>query len=624
MKETILKHTSICLAILFLFGCSNVSSNDFSSNPESDFQGSGTSSITDDGSTTDYTDTTTASPSAVISEDLYENFAADGTVYISLNGKTWSSSTEGSITDSDVTITETESSEEDENAAGLEIQYKGKLKIKYVLSGTYTGTIFIKNKKADAAVVLNNTELKSENGAGPVLRFSSEQRTFIVVPAGTTNTLKDTRRLNQSKTMYDDKKGSVYSKGALIFTGETSDTSGGSLTITNSGYKHAVYSKDYIRVADITLTVNAAGETSRDCLRALTAVIIDGGNISLTGKGTIEDDESVGIKVEGEDADEDDLTVEYTAGAGFVIINGGKLTINTVAKGITAHWKSSESVIGDASYTETANQSLLYTTFLDGTTAATPNPYVEINGGTISITTTGEPYEGRTDSDPSCSPEGIEAKGNLTINAGTITLNCTDDAINAGGNVTINGGAVYAYSSKNDAIDANGSSGITINGGVIVALGLNTPECAFDCDQNPLKINGGTLIGLGTSNYTAPSKGKQSVIVLSSRSVGSANSSFAVTDESGNPVFVYSLPSSTGEVLVLSSPDLKTGTTYSVKTGVTVSGGTRFHSLYTSLPSISGGSTSLSNVSTSSSNTVYTDSNVSSGFGGPGAGGPGR
>lgn len=623
MKETILKQVSIIFTILFLFGCSNAYS-DFSSDTDPDFQSPGTTSITDDGSTTDYTDTTTASPSVVISEDLYKNFTADGTVYISLNGKTWSSSTEGSITDSEVTITETESSEEDENAAGLEIQYKGKLKIKYVLSGNYTGTIFIKNKKADAAVVLNNTELKSENGAGPVLRFSSEQRTFIVVPAGTTNTLKDTRRLNQSETMYDDKKGSVYSKGALIFTGETSDTSGGSLTITNSGYKHAVYSKDYIRVADITLTVNATGETSRDCLRALNAVIIDGGNISLTGKGTIEDDESVGIKVEGEDADEDDLTVEYTAGAGFVIINGGKLTINTVAKGITAHWKSSESVIGDASYTETANQSLLYTTFLDGTTAATPNPYVEINGGTISITTTGEPYEGRTDSDPSCSPEGIEAKGNLTINAGTITLNCTDDAINAGGNVTINGGAVYAYSSKNDAIDANGNSGITINGGVIVALGLNTPECAFDCDQNPLKINGGTLIGLGTSNYTAPSKGKQSVIVLSSRSVGSANSSFAVTDESGNPVFVYSLPSSTGEVLVLSSPDLKTGTTYSVKTDVTVSGGTRFHSLYTSLPSISGGSTSLSNVSTSSSNTVYIDSNVSSSFGGPGAGGPGR
>ena len=646
MKKTLANLFSlfsiIIIVLLILTGCDN----GFTQYPLDNFStllspATEDISITDDGSTTNYTDTSSASARAVISEDLYENFTADGTVYVSFDGTsvtaniagqsevtaTSEETSLGKVSDKKVTIitstnteagTDNDGNEIDEASNGIILQYKGTGKIKYVLSGTYTGTVFIKNKNADAALVLNNVNITSDNGAGPVLRFSSQQRTFIVSPAGTENTLTDTRVLNQSNTMYDDKKGSVYSKGALIFTGETSSSAGGNISIINKGYKHAVYSKDYVRIANLSLNVSVNGVKGRDCIRALNAVIIDNGNISLIGKGTLEDDESVGIKVEGEDADEDELTVEYTAGAGFVIINGGKLTINTVAKGITAHWKSSESVIGDANYTETANQSLLYTTFLDGTTAATPNPYVEINGGTISITTTGEPYEGRTDSDPSCSPEGIEAKGNLTINAGTITLNCTDDAINAGGNVTINGGAVYAYSSKNDAIDANGSSGITINGGVIVALGLNTPECAFDCDQNPLKINGGTLIGLGTSNYTAPSKGKQSVIVLSSRSVGSANSSFAVTDESGNPVFVYSLPSSTGEVLVLSSPNLKTGTTYSVKTGVTVSGGTRFHSLYTSLPSISGGSTSLSNVSTSSSNTVYIDSNVSSGFGGPG------
>ena len=40
----------------------------------------------------------------------------------------------------------------------------------------------------------------------------------------------------------------------------------------------------------------------RDCLRSLNAVIIDGGNINLEGKGSVSDDESVGIKVEGEDA----------------------------------------------------------------------------------------------------------------------------------------------------------------------------------------------------------------------------------------------------------------------------------------------------------------------------------
>lgn len=557
----------------------------------------------------EYVYTGSATPSCVIADDLYENFTAEGTISISFSDSSWTASYSGDITESDVTITATDNSSEDETAAGVEIKYNGTKKIKYILSGNYSGTIFIKNKKADAAVVLNNANLTSSNGAGPVLRFSSEKRTFIVVPAGTTNTLTDSRTLYQSSTMYDDKKGSIYSKGSLIFTGESSSSAGGSLSVINNGYKHAVYSKDYIRIANLTLNVTVNSTSGRDCLRSLTGVIIDNGTISLTGKGTITDDESVGIKVEGEDADEDDMTVEYTAGAGFVIINGGNLTINTIAKGITAHWKSSESVIGNSSYTASANKSLLYTSFLNGTSKTLPDPYVEINGGNISITTTGTPYENNSTGE-SCSPEGIEAKGNLIINAGAITINSTDDAINAGGNITINGGAIYACSSQNDAIDANGSNGITINGGIIVALGVKEPECAFDCDNNQFKITGGLLAGLGTNNYSAPSNCSQTTAVLGQSSYGNANRTMALVDEEDNPVFVYTLPSSAGSIMILSSPELSTGIEYTVRTSLSVDGGTQFHGLYTRLPSITDdGSESLS-FSTSSGNCVYTDSSA--------------
>lgn len=627
MKKTLF----YSISFLLFAGCSTAYNTPFNNS-----QMNQTSvTITDDGTTTNYIDKTTSAPSAVIEEDLYENFIADGIIYIDFDGTTVKANLENN---EQITITNTETSigkiadtkitavlssntiEDSENnideaSDGIIIQYKGTGKIKYILSGTYEGTVFIKNKKADAAVILNNANITSSNGAGPVLRFSSELRTFIVVPEGTTNTLTDSRILNQSETMYDDKKGSVYSKGTLIFTGESANQTTGELSIINSGYKHAVYSKDYVRIADgINLNINVSGTNGRDCIRALNAVIIDGGNINLTGKGTIEDDESNGIRVDGEDADEDDMTVEYTAGAGFIIINGGNLTINTIAKGITAHWKSTKSVIDDSEYTAITNNSLLCNNYLLGTTTTKPNPFVEINGGIINITTTGEPYEGRTDDDPSCSPEGIEAKGALTINAGTITLQCTDDALNAGGNITINGGALYAYSSKNDAIDSNGSSGITINDGVIVAIGINTPECAFDCDQNPLTINGGLLVGLGTSNYTAPKSGKQSTGVLASSNYGNANTTMAIVDSNNTPVFVYTLPSSTGEVMVLSSPAIKTNTNYTVMKNVSVSGGTRFHNLYTTLPQISGGSSTITSLSTTSSNTVYTDSSVTSGF----------
>ena len=593
--------------------------------------------ITDDGSTTNYVDETSAEASEYVAADLYENFSSDGTVYVTFSGTSVTAYIEsegedsavtatntenslGKISGTKVTITRTVNTEEDEEndideaSNGVILQYKGSGKVTYVLSGDYTGTVFIKNKKADAAVILNNANITSDSGAGPVLRFSSEQRTFIVIPAGTTNTLTDTRVLNQSATMYDTKKGSIYAKGALIFTGEISTVAGGSLSVVNKGYKHAVYSKDYVRIANVTLDVVVSGTKGRDCIRALNAVIIDDGTISLTGNGTVTDDESVGIKVEGEDADDDDLTVEYTAGAGFVIINGGNITINTVAKGITAHWKSSSSVIGDTSYTETANASLLASTFLSGTSYTTPNPYVEINGGTISVTTTGTPYE-NTSTGEKCSPEGIEAKSDLTINAGTLTLNCTDDALNAGGAIYINGGAIYAYSSENDAIDANGSGGITITGGTIVALGITTPECAFDCDDNPLKITGGLLVGLGTNNYTAPKNCTQSVGVLSNSYYGSANTTMAIVDSSGKPVFVYTLPSSVGSIMVLSSPSIKTGTSYTVKTAVTVSGGTRFHNLYTEMPSVSGGTSTTTSFATTSSNYVCTLSNVGTNMG---------
>jgi hypothetical protein len=264
----------------------------------------------------------------------------------------------------------------------------------------------------------------------------------------------------------------------------------------------------------------------------------------------------------------------------------------------------------------------LCTNYLKNTSATKPDPFVEINGGNINVVTTGQPYEGRSDSDPSCSPEGIEAKADLTINAGTITLKTTDDSINAGGNIVINGGAIYACSSLNDAIDANGSGGITINGGVIVAIGGNGGECAFDCDNAPFTINGGYVLGLGGSNYTAPSaSGKQTTLVLGGSSFGSTDSSLAITDSNEEAVFVYTLPNASRELMILSSPNLKTGTSYSVKTGTTVKTGSasRFHNLYITMPSVSGGSESLSGISTSSSNTVYTDSNAGrGGFGGQG------
>lgn len=292
----------------------------------------------------------------------------------------------------------------------------------------------------------------SENG--PAIQFTSEKRTFLVVKEDASNILTDNRILSENQEIINDKKGSVYAKGPLIITGTTSKNEGGSLTIINKGYKHGIYSHDYVRVAEVTLSVNCEGETSRDCIRALNGVIVDGGKLDLVTKGAASDAEGCGIKVEGEDSDEDKKEVEYTAGAGFIVINGGNINIESYAKGITAHWKSNESVIGKTDYKEIQNKSLLFESGVLNSSAVKPEPYFIMNGGSLKIKTSsinlGRNWNG-------CAPEGIEAKADIIINEGNIVIESSDDAINAGASVTINGGTVIGFGSSNITYPADTS-----------------------------------------------------------------------------------------------------------------------------------------------------------------------
>jgi len=473
-----------------------------------------------------------------IEKDLYSNFKEDVTVAITFKDKKASvdKTAEG------ITVTE--------DKLGVTIENKGKAKVKYVLFGTLNGTLVLKNKNADCAIEMNNLTINSSE-KGPALRLTSDNtRTFIVVPKGTVNTLTDNRTKAKSSELQDDKKGSVYAKGAIIITGQGG--AGGKLTVNNKGYKHAVYSKDYIRISDVDLTVNSDG---RDCIRAMNAVIVDSGNITLYGNGKVEDEESSGIKVEGEDSDDDEHTVTYNKGTGFIIINNGNIKIKTVGKGMTAHWKSDETKIGNSEYKEKdCNISLLYQgSFIDDSQTV-PNPYVTINGGTIDIVTTGTPTD-------YCSPEGIEAKNNILINGGKITVNTTDDGINAGGGLLIRDGEINVTSTMNDAIDTNGVRGIEISGGTVYAIAVSNPaECAFDCDRNRFVITGGTVVGMGGGNYSNPTETecKQNVLVISSEEAV-AGKTLSVLNSKKKAVFTYDVPSVNGmgySQMIISVPAL--------------------------------------------------------------------
>lgn len=422
---------------------------------------------------------------------------------------------------------------------GITITSTVDAKVRYNLSGQLSGTLTV-NSSSVYQLYLNGIAISAT--AGPALDLESTQKVFIVSAAGSTNALIDSS--TRSMTM----KAALYGKGPMVFSGD------GTLSVTGS-YKHGIFSNDYIRVRGGTLNVAVS---TKDAVRSVNGFIYDDGKLTINATGTTIDDESKGIKVEGSES--------TGTGKGYIVINGGYITITSVSKAITASWDIDE----DATTTSTADD---------------PSPYVQINNGVITITTTGTPYEYvQNGTTVSCSPEGIEGKSTLTINSGYLTINTSDDSLNSGGSITINGGYIYCASSANDAIDSNGT--MTIAGGVIVAIGSSAPEGAFDCDTNTFNITGGTFVGIGgtTSGPTAASS-TQNAVILGSLTSGST---MAIKASNGTSSFAFTIPQSYATML-LSSPALATGTTYTIYDGGTASANKLFKGLYLGNLSYSGG-----------------------------------
>ena len=557
-------------------------------------------------------------------DDEVANVSFEGTVYVDLSnmavssdGSTYTQVSEGG---SDVEVLDGVAASLSDGVLLIDSsEYKANLAI--TLSGSVSGgSVEVESaKKYSLKITMSGATIAS---AGyPCLNVTKASPVYLVLDGASTlvdgrsygtgysseegvgyytssfdGTPEEDAELTAKWAKGDDTKGTLYTKGPLLVSGS------GSLTVSE-GYKHGIYSKDYIRVFSGTIAVNTSG---RNAIQSLNGFVMDDGTITIKGTGSYTNNESRGIIVEGSD-DED-----YT-GEGFIVIKGGSLDITTVSKAISAKWDISE----DAETSDTTDD---------------PYPYVLITGGTIDITTTGSPKDESSstyavmsadgvtaEETTKLSPEGIEGKQAVFITGGLITTCCTDDAINSSrddegleAQLLITGGTIWAYSTGNDAIDSNGT--LTITGGVVVAVGLSSVECAFDCDDNTLSITGGLVVGVGTNNYSEPTASacSQSVVVLSGGYFGSG-ATFAITDTDGTPVFAFDVPSeasSSSYVMILSSPNIEAGTTYQAVRGALSSGGETFCNLYTTLPDVSGGTVTLSSVKTTTSNYVYQATSV--------------
>ena len=135
----------------------------------------------------------------------------------------------------------------------------------------------------------------------------------------------------------------------------------------------------------------------------------------------------------------------------------------------------------------------------------------------------------------------------MTISGGTIHVNASGDGLDSNGTLTVSGGTVTVSgptSSANGALDYGDGSSASISGGTLVAAGSS-----------------------GMADTFGDSSTQYSFLLFFDGTV-TGGTELTVTDSSGHTIAQYT-PEKDYQSVVVSSPDLKDGETYTVTAGDT-------------------------------------------------------
>jgi hypothetical protein len=443
----------------------------------------------------------------------------------------------------------------------------------------------------------------------------SANKAILVLADGTENRLTDGDSYTLADEESDEPNAAVFSESDLTINGD------GALNVT-ANYNNGIASKDDLKIVSGEITVQAAndGLKGRDCIG------VKDGTIALTTGGdglqsnNDEDPEKGFILIEGGaltiTAENDGIQAETAlliGGGDFTISTGGgsangrthtdagfggqrpgqttsseatteTTTASTSAKGLKAG--SAVLVTGGTFTIDSADDTLNSngTIQIDGGSldlasgddAVHADQSVEINGGELSIAT---------------SYEGIESV-QINLNDGIIHLTSTDDGINgissgsasgataaaAQGPAGEGGDAQLVISGGYTSIDAGGD-GLDINGTVQMTGGTvlingptNNGNGAIDY-YSEFKVTGGLLVAVGSSGMAeAPSENStQYSIMVNLEQAQQAGTLVHVQDQNGEELLTF-LPTKQYQSVVISSPDIESGSTYTLFLGGSSSG----------------------------------------------------
>ncbi|MDW8803101.1 carbohydrate-binding domain-containing protein [Clostridium sp. A1-XYC3] len=522
-------------------------------------------------------------------DDYYSDWKKENPNYIELKGTTANLKGSGAeVKDGKVTIT----------SAGV-----------YAISGKLdNGQIIVDVKdKGTVKLVLNGAEIKNSNNAPIYVKNAG--KTIISLQEGTENSIIDGEKYVLADASTDEPSAAIFSKDNLVINGK------GKLTVKGN-YKDGITSKDDLKITggNILITAVDDGLVGRDILAVKEgSITIESGGDAV--KSTNDTDNTKGIVaidngVFNLKAEKDGIQAETAvliADGSFNITTGGGSAVGTkkAEEGMKGPMDNKDKNTAEANTeTETESKKAIKASSDIGIAGGTfsidsaddsihSNNNAIIEGGNFTITSGDDGIHADTTLgikggkiNITKSYEGIEASI-VTISEGEIYVTSSDDGINAGGGadgsstegrpgqnnfsssgnnkLNINGGYVVV-NSTGDGLDANGSIYMT-KGTVVVSGPTSNGNGALDYDET-FEMTGGLLVSSGSSGMAqGPSDtSTQYSIVMNYPQTQLAGTIVNLQDSTGKTLATFA-PVKDYQTVVISSPELKKGGTYTLYSG---------------------------------------------------------
>ncbi len=510
----------------------------------------------------------------------------------------------------------------------------------YSISGTLKdGQIIVDSQdEENVKLLLNGANITCLSSA-PIY-VKNAKNAVIILGEGTENSVTDGASYVLQDTESGEPNAAIFSKDDLKIGGS------GSLTV-NATYNDGIASKDDLIISEGNIAITSIC----DGLRGKDTVTLKGGSTTINAGSdgikvtNAEDSEKGYFIMEGGainiTAGEDGIQAETNA-----TINDGNITISSGGGSANSSSNSGEpmNTWGDwgAKDTKTADSDTASAKGIKATSNITigggtinidssddamhSNNSLIVNGGTMNISSGDDGMHSDTTLEINSgtitiakSYEAIESTA-ITINDGNINVTSSDDGVNAsGGNdgsstngrvgenplsssgdglITINGGYL-TVDATGDGLDANGSIKIT-NGTVIVNGPINDGNGPLDYDGT-FDVTGGFIVAAGSSGMAqSPSTSSTQNSISLTLTSQEAGTLVHIQSEDGEDVLTFA-PSKTFASVVVCSPEIKKGSTYTAYTGGSSTGtatnGLYYHGTYTAGTKI--GSSKVSDVVTS-------------------------